>query len=398
MKEPKFGGKMELLKLSRLKQQLRALFTDVKEFRERERSTTEQLHFSIQKQKQSEVQFEKKLKELESELASLTESRQKLERKVSYLQNDNSLLEIKQKELNATVQSLLQSREQFVNAYQESTYDMKRSIEARDRKLKIFSEKLKSHFLLFDSIEKEALSVKQVVDNVRHVVNEKEEAGMYLYQFSILFFIVPLFYSIVTKGLQLPCEFANLFAFQALPSSNTTWFTCAVIGFKRKFDRLSEVEKVFMEKIREMEERLGKYKDELQRKETLISELEAKLEEERKRAIKKGCCHTESNIRKACKEFSISDSLDSELKSLGAVLEKIQHAFTAMNEVFKVAAIIDKGTFLSIVESTGKCCTVPGEEMKRSTTYPCNFITSRKRFQGEEGLCLSDWAKGPDWA
>lgn len=55
---------------------------------------------------------------------------------------------------------------------------MKCSIEARDRKLKIFADKLKSHLLLFDSIEKEALSVKQVVDNVRHVVNEKEEAGM----------------------------------------------------------------------------------------------------------------------------------------------------------------------------------------------------------------------------
>lgn len=37
---------------------------------------------------------------------------------MSYLQDDNALLEIKHKELNDTVQSLLQSREQFVNAYQ----------------------------------------------------------------------------------------------------------------------------------------------------------------------------------------------------------------------------------------------------------------------------------------
>lgn len=35
------------------------------------------------------------------------------------------------------------------------------------------------------------------------------------------------------------------------------------------------------EKTREMEKRLGKYRDELQSKETLISELEAKLEAER---------------------------------------------------------------------------------------------------------------------
>lgn len=37
---------------------------------------------------------------------------------VSYLQNDNNLLENKQKELKGTIQSLLQSREIFINAYE----------------------------------------------------------------------------------------------------------------------------------------------------------------------------------------------------------------------------------------------------------------------------------------
>lgn len=82
---------------------------------------------------------------------------------------------------------------------------MNRSIETRDRKLKIFSEKLKSHLLLFDSIEKEALSVKQVVDNVRHVVNEKEEVGMYQCQFSNSFFSVYSLYE-----LQKCIQFCNI--------------------------------------------------------------------------------------------------------------------------------------------------------------------------------------------
>lgn len=60
---------------------------------------------------------------------------------------------------------------------QESTSDMKRSIENRDRKLSFLSEKIKSHLLLFDSIEKEALSVMQVVDHIQHLVSEKEEVG-----------------------------------------------------------------------------------------------------------------------------------------------------------------------------------------------------------------------------
>ncbi|KNA10095.1 hypothetical protein SOVF_147660 isoform A [Spinacia oleracea] len=302
---------MELLKLSRLKLQLRALISEVKDLRERERSATEQLHHSNQKQKQSEEEFGRKLKGLESELASSIEIRQKLERKVSYLQNDNALLESKQKGLNDTIQSLLQSREQFVNAYQESTYDMKRSIEARDRKLKFFSEKLKSHLLLFDAIEKEALSVKQVVDSVRHVVDEKEEV---------------------------------------------------VNSLKRKFDRLPEAEKVFKEKINEMENRLGKYKDELQRKEKIISELEAQLEAQRisnknrteVETLQKALSKKEAIVQNLISE---KQGLESELKSLGAMLEKIQHAFRDMNE--------DKEAFLSIVESKEKSFTIPEGEMRR---------------------------------
>ncbi|KAH7515839.1 hypothetical protein FEM48_Zijuj10G0068800 [Ziziphus jujuba var. spinosa] len=157
-----FGENMELLKLSKFKLQLRTLVAQVRQLR---------------KQKQTEEEYGRKLQELQEELASSHEMRQKLERKVSHLENDNALLENKQKELKATIQNLLQSREYFVNAYQESTSDMKRSIETGNRKLSFLSEKIKSHLLLFDSIEKEALSIKQLVDNIQHLVSEKEEVG-----------------------------------------------------------------------------------------------------------------------------------------------------------------------------------------------------------------------------
>ncbi|KAF3431367.1 hypothetical protein FNV43_RR26098 [Rhamnella rubrinervis] len=168
-------GDMELLKLSKFKLQLRSLITEVGELRERERSAAEQLHHSFQKQKQTEEEYGRKLQELQEELASSLEMRQKLERQVICLENENALLENKQKELKGTLNNLLQSREYFVNAYEESTSNMKRSIEIKDRKLSFLSEKIKSHLLLFDSIEKEALSVKQVVDNIERLVSEKEE-------------------------------------------------------------------------------------------------------------------------------------------------------------------------------------------------------------------------------
>lgn len=61
---------------------------------------------------------------------------------------------------------------------QESTCEMKRSIEAKDRKITVLVEKVNSHFLLFDSIEKESFSIKRIVDNVQHVISEKEELGI----------------------------------------------------------------------------------------------------------------------------------------------------------------------------------------------------------------------------
>ena len=63
------------------------------------------------------------------------------------------------------------------NRVQESTCEMKRSIETRDRKLTVLSEKIYSHLLLFDSIEKEAFSIKHVVNDVQCLLNEKEEVG-----------------------------------------------------------------------------------------------------------------------------------------------------------------------------------------------------------------------------
>ncbi|KAK3032947.1 hypothetical protein RJ639_036118 [Escallonia herrerae] len=98
---------------------------------------------------------------------------------VNYLQKDNVLIENKQKESKETINSLLHSRERFVKAYEDSTCEMKRSIESRDRQIAVLNEKINAHLLLVDSIAKEAFSVKQIVDNAQHVLRGKEEVGMY---------------------------------------------------------------------------------------------------------------------------------------------------------------------------------------------------------------------------
>ncbi|XP_028127522.1 myosin-13 isoform X3 [Camellia sinensis] len=299
---------MELLKLSKFKLQLRALVTEVRELREREQSSTEQLNLLIQKQKQIEEEFGRKLTELQAELALSNELRQKLERKVSYLQSDNALLENKQKELKGTINNLLQSRESFVKVYEDSTFEMKQSIQTSDRKVTILSQKINAHLLLFDSIEKEAFSVKQVLDNVQHLVSEKE-------------------------GI--------------------------VAGLKSKMDKLSSYEKVFVEKISDLESKLRNDENELRRKEKVISQLEAQLEEAK-------ISNFQPQMEEFQKTLSTKDviiqnlltekkALQLELRSLGIILQKIQDTVTNMNEE-------DRRAFSSVLGGQKECTEIKEKE------------------------------------
>ncbi|XP_077226787.1 uncharacterized protein LOC143860137 [Tasmannia lanceolata] len=269
---------MELLSLSKFKLQLFALIFEARDLKEKEQRAREELHLLIQKQKQNEVELGRKFQEMQAELALCHEMQHNLENKVKYLENDNALQEKKQKELKGTIDSLLQSRETFVSRYEDSTCELKHSIETRDRKLAVLSEKLQTHFLLFDSIEKEAVAVKQVVDSVQCLVNEKEKV---------------------------------------------------VAGLKKKMDKISTFEKDFFEKISFLENMLRNNQDELRRKDGIVWELKEQLKEA------KVSCNLEPQIDELQKSLSMKEEiiqnltaenqvLRFEIQSLGVILQKFQ--------------------------------------------------------------------------
>ncbi|KAL7164019.1 hypothetical protein ACSBR2_040012 [Camellia fascicularis] len=206
---------------------------------------------------------------------------------VSYLQSDNALLENKQKELKGTINNLLQSRESFVKVYEDSTFEMKQSIQTSDRKVTILSQKINAHLLLFDSIEKEAFSVKQVLDNVQHLVSEKE-------------------------GI--------------------------VAGLKSKMDKLSSYEKVFVEKISDLESKLRNDENELRRKE--------------KPYFQKTLSTKDVIIQNLLTE---KKALQLELRSLGIILQKIQDTVTNMNEE-------DRRAFSSVLGGQKECTEIKEKE------------------------------------
>ncbi|KAK7309548.1 hypothetical protein RJT34_06360 [Clitoria ternatea] len=298
------GTVMELLKLSKLKLQLQSLVAEVRDLRDRERSAAEQHHLLIQKMKRNEEECSRKIQDLQSELASFKEERQKLERKVNYLENDNVLLENKQKELKGTLNNLLQSRENFVHAYEESSSQMKRSIETKDRMLSVLSEKINSHLLLFDSIEKEVFCIKKIMDKVQKIVNDREEV---------------------------------------------------VTSLKDKMDRVSSIEKAFVENISDLRNKVENNEAELRRKDRIISELEAKLD------AAKLCNNNQAQMENisipphiqktiSAKDVEIQslisdkEVLHYEVGRLQLILQRIQDTVTNMNEE-------DKMLFSSILQN-----------------------------------------------
>ncbi|GKC56548.1 hypothetical protein Tco_1084146, partial [Tanacetum coccineum] len=215
------------MEMMRVKGKLQALITELRQLREKERVSFDQLHIHLQKHKQSDEDFSRKIRELEADLASSTQIRENLQRKVQFLEDENCLLETKQKELNQTISNILQSKQAFVDAYQESTCEMKRSIESKDKTIVMLSEKVNAHFLSLDAIRNQASLVKQVVDNAQRVVDKKEEV---------------------------------------------------VARLKIEMDKVCAFENLFIEKINEYEMKLKSNENEFQRKERIIAELQSQLE------------------------------------------------------------------------------------------------------------------------
>lgn len=72
---------------------------------------------------------------------------------------------------------------------QDSTCELRHSIETKDRKLGALSQMLQAHKKLFGSLEREALSLKQTLERTEHIVCEKEQVGMFLLRPFVSFFI-----------------------------------------------------------------------------------------------------------------------------------------------------------------------------------------------------------------
>jgi hypothetical protein len=62
---------------------------------------------------------------------------------------------------------------------QDSTCSLQRTIQTKDREHTFLSDKLNAHISLFNSVQKEANSVKRAFDIIKRTLNEKEHVGKF---------------------------------------------------------------------------------------------------------------------------------------------------------------------------------------------------------------------------
>lgn len=164
----------EAAALSQLQLQLLALVSDLRLTRERERAAREELHASSERWKAAEEERRREARELRAESAARDDALQRLESRVKCLENENELLERNEKDLKENIERLLQSREAFMRQYEDSACSLQWTIQMRDKQITVISEKLNSHLALFNSVGKEVAAVKQVLGDVECLVGEKE--------------------------------------------------------------------------------------------------------------------------------------------------------------------------------------------------------------------------------
>uniref|UniRef100_A0A0D3HDK5 Uncharacterized protein n=1 Tax=Oryza barthii TaxID=65489 RepID=A0A0D3HDK5_9ORYZ len=268
------AAEAEAAALPQLQLQLLSLVSEHRLLRERERAAREELHAASQRWKEAEEGHRRETRELRAEVVARDDALRRLESRIKCLENENEQLEKNEKELKDNMEGLLQSKEAFIKHYEagDSACSLQWTIQMKDKQIAVISEKLNAHLALFSSVGKEVAAVKQVLGNVKCLVGDKENV---------------------------------------------------VSDLKGKVEKISVLEKDFVEKLRFFEEKINDYQLELWNRARLIYELRERLEAEK----------LNNKFQPKLEEISISTELKAmlmELHNMEIALHKFQDIFDSI--------------------------------------------------------------------
>uniref|UniRef100_A0A0E0M7L4 Uncharacterized protein n=1 Tax=Oryza punctata TaxID=4537 RepID=A0A0E0M7L4_ORYPU len=222
--------------MSHLQLQLLSLVSEHRILRERERAAREELHASSQRWKEAEEGHRREARELRAEVAARDDALRRLESR-------------------------------------DSACSLQWTIQMKDKQIAVISEKLNAHLALFSSVGKEVAAVKQVLDDVKCLVGDKENV---------------------------------------------------VSDLKGKVVKISVLEKDFVEKLRFLEEKISDYQLELRNRARMIYELRERLEAEK----------LNNKFQPQLEEISIFTELTSEKQAMLMELHNMEIALHKFQDIF----------------------------------------------------------------
>uniref|UniRef100_A0A804U6T5 Uncharacterized protein n=1 Tax=Zea mays TaxID=4577 RepID=A0A804U6T5_MAIZE len=180
----------------------------------------------------------------------------------------------------------------------DSTCSMQWTIQLKDKQIAVMSEKLNSHLVLFSSVEKEVAAVKQVLGDVHCLVGEKENV---------------------------------------------------VADLKDKVQRISVLEKDFVENLNFLESKISAYQLELRSRARIIYELKNRLQDEKLNSSFQP--HLEElNKTLLVKDYAI-DRLTSENQAMRLELHNMEIALQKFQDLFSSIGHEGMNSFSAISEN-----------------------------------------------
>uniref|UniRef100_A0A0E0BAE9 Uncharacterized protein n=1 Tax=Oryza glumipatula TaxID=40148 RepID=A0A0E0BAE9_9ORYZ len=206
----------------------------------------------------------------------------------------------------------------------DSACSLQWTIQMKDKQIAVISEKLNAHLALFSSVGKEVAAVKQVLGNVKCLVGDKENV---------------------------------------------------VSDLKGKVEKISVLEKDFVEKLRFFEEKISDYQLELRNRARLIYELRERLEAEK----------LNNKFQPKLEEISISTELKDEiierltsekqamlmeLHNMEIALHKFQDIFDSIgHEVIKRSSPVSNSQDVTEDVNREKLESIPGSQCEPANEH-----------------------------
>ncbi|MCO5602440.1 hypothetical protein L7F22_056572 [Adiantum nelumboides] len=169
------GGFASDISFVKVKYGLQNVFASVKMLKDKEASSRQDFQLLLEKHKKLEAAHAEEVLSFRSEITKGNEARCNLEAEVQDLRRDTSWKSTEIQNLKNELKALMDTRSQLTEDLKATNYILEGKLEEKTCEVCVLVEKHNKQSILLEAIEKEAFSVRQVLEETKTCIQQKEE-------------------------------------------------------------------------------------------------------------------------------------------------------------------------------------------------------------------------------